>query len=234
MLMRAAWEQGLTLMELMVASTIAMVVAFGVWTMDVGRFRMNEELRERSGVATYQGQAALTAAMKLAKSLESADRINVVSTNPGDVKIRLFAPVADCGIGCIGGGNPDPCCFDNPANYRWEQYRLTGNDLQWYRDMGTCALRIIAREITGLTVVFQDAALAAPPGGEPMGGADNNLLQYTVTWDNGLPGPRNRTQTFTGQVTSRAIPYSDVNAAAGDSGWGLDAGGLNNPPGSCP
>ena len=67
-----------------------------------------------------------------------------------------------------------------------------------------------------------------------MAQADNNLIRYAVAWDNGLAGPRNRTQTFTGQVTSRAISYSNVGASAGDSGRGLDVGGLNSPPASCP
>lgn len=213
-------------MELIVASVVALVVVFGVVAVDSGRVQMHEELRVRSEVMSQHGQAALSAAMRLGKSLERADRINVLSTSPGNVRFRTFVPTADCGSGCTGG-IPDPCCFDLPANYQWDQYRLTGTEMRLYSNLNAgCTLRVIARDITGLTFTFVDQA-PQPPGGGP--DLDNNLLGYTLVWTDGV-----RSHQFSGQVTSRAIAYSNLNTSTSDSGTGLAAPGVSNPPAMCP
>ena len=62
-----------------------------------------------------------------------------------------------------------------------------------------------------------------------MGPADNNLLEYVVTWNNGLLAPRTRWHTFRGHVVSHAIPYSNVNATANQSGTGLAAVAMGIP-----
>ena len=81
-----------------------------------------------------------------------------------------------------------------------------------------------AGHITAFNLAFSEDRAGFPPGGDgdlTGDGApdpqDNNIIEYQVTWDNGT----GQSRTFRGEVTSRAIPYSDVSIATGDSGAGL-------------
>ena len=262
-------SSGVTLIEILVASAVALVVALGIGTMDVGRLRMENEVRSRTGVTTEQEKVAL-AALSLSKALERADRINLLNTgingnlpfnappNRGDIQIRTFEPDTDCPVvngNCpivctdvnpalrCTGALPPPCCFDIPGNYRWDEYKRRGppggpavaNVIWFYRDAGArCVRRVLAGEASQMTVTFQNEA-PPPPGGDPpvgAAGSDNNTIAYLIRWDGGAW----RTRDFRGQVTSRAIPYSNINAAVGNSGWGQATGNADPspPPAACP
>jgi hypothetical protein len=58
---------------------------------------------------------------------------------------------------------------------------------------------------------------------------DNNVVEYALTWTDGT-----LTHTFVGEMTGRLIPYSDLgailDATIGDSGTGLAAAGVSDPP----
>ena len=241
----SAKEGGLTLLEVMVASVIALFVLFGIGSMDVGRVRMENELRLRSSTSSEQGKVPL-AALSLTKALERADRIRIIDTgitastpfttaNLADIQIRTFDPTTACGTGCTGAGViPDPCCFDIPANYRWDEYKRDAgaNEIWLYRDAAAgCVKRVLAGEATEMTAEFRDQA-AAPPGGDPaiggQAGADNNTIEFRIRWSNGTDS-----QDFKGQVTSRAIPYTNVGTSLGNSGWGQASSDIG-PPASCP
>ena len=254
-------EEGITLAEILVASAVALVVVIGIGTMDVGRLRMENELRSTIGVTTDEEQVALTA-LSLAKALERADRINVLNTgiagnapfvaaDEGDLQIRTFDPDTDCPVigagcpivctGCTGALAP-PCCFDIPGNSRWDEYKRNAatNQIRLYYDAAAgCAQRVLAGEAARMTVTFKDEA-PPPTGGEPgvgsAGNEDNNTIEYKIRWDNGLAGSDQRTRDFRGQVTSRAIPYSNVQATVGNSGWGQATGAADPspPPAACP
>ena len=257
-----------TLIEILVASAVALVVALGIGTMDVGRLRMENEVRSRTGVTSEQEKVAL-AALSLSKALERADRINIRNTgingnlpfnappNRGDIQIRTFEPDTECpaiGAGCpivctnCTGPLPPPCCFDIPGNYRWDEYKRLGppgapavaNVIWLYRDAAAgCVRRVLAGEASQMTVTFQDEA-PPPPGGDPLvggpAGSDNNTIAYKIRWDDGA----GRTRDFNGQVTSRAIPYSNIkaaiNAQGANSGWGQATGAVDpsEPPAACP
>ena len=257
---------GMTLIEVIVAAALALVVVLGIGTMDVGRLRMEDELRNRSGLLSEQSKAAL-ASLSLTKALERADRINIrntgiagnapfIAADQADIQIRTFEPDTNCTV--VGAGCPvicpncvavpqPPCCFDIPGNYRWDEYKRNAatNEIWFYRDAGGaggCVRRVLAREAVQMTVTFRDEA--PPPAGDPAreppvggpAGADNNTIAYTIRWDNGLAAANQRTQDFRGQVTSRAIPYSNINAAVGNSGWGQATGAVDPsaPPAACP
>ena len=258
--------KGVTLVEVVVAVAIALFMVLGIGVMDVGRLRMENELRSRSGATSEQAKVAL-AALSFTKALERADRINICNTgiggsqpyqgppDRGDIQIRTFEPDTDCpavGAGCPAvcpgctGAAPPACCFDIPGNYRWDEYkRNRPTDEIWlYRDVplaGPCpAKRVLAGETVAMTVTFRNEA-AAPPGTNPpivgsAGNEDNNTVGYTIRWDNGLNGSARMNQDFRGQTTSRAIPYSNINAVVGNSGWGQATGAADPspPPAACP
>ena len=255
MTQRRSASSGLTLIEIVAAIIVSIVIMLGIMSLDTGRFRMENELRSRGGLLSEQAKVGL-AALNLAKALERADRINIRNTgiggnqpfsgppNRGDIQIRTFEPDTNCpavGPGCLTicnpctGAIPLPCCFDITGNYRWDEYKRDDatNQIWLYRDVTAACppSRILAGETVEMTVNFQNEA-AAPPGGEPFGGSlDNNTVAYAMKWDNGTDEQR-----FGGQITTRAIPYSNVNAAVGDSGWGQATGAVDPspPPPACP
>ena len=181
---------GFTLMELLVTTIVAMVVAVGITTVDVGRVRMHNELMTRSQQDTEEQQVGL-AALLLAKDIQLADRVNILNTGvpgnmpyappPGDGDIQIRIPV-----GCMAVAPPPPTCFDVAANYEWVQYHRVGNELRRYGNTGGgCgAVRVVAREIgatpqnQGLEIIYKDAANDPP---WPVGGPDDtNVFKYNV------------------------------------------------------
>ena len=223
---------GLTLTELLLATAVSFVIMAAVFLVDVSRTRMHKELRESTVVLTEQGRAALSGVLQLTKFLERADRIVLV--NGANAQFRTFQGGTDAGA-CVGcAGTPPPsCCFDIGGNYRWDQAALVGDALTLWRDTnGGCGTsRVLARQITQASFAFATDQGAPPPGGEPSLN-DLNLIQYSVTW-NDVAGT-GRSQTFTGQVTSRAIPYSSLGATPTDTGLGLAPAGVSDPaPATC-
>ena len=235
-------RRGFTLMELMVASTIAIVVAAGIITMDAGRARMEVELVDRSQQDTEEQQVGL-ASLLLARDFQQADRVNILNTGQpgtppytgpagfGNVQIRIP-------VGCMGAP-PPPACFDAAGNYQWIQYRRVGNELWRYDNTGAgCGgVEVVARELgatpqnRGFEVSYQDATIDPPWA---VGGPDDtNVLEHHVTWNNGLTGSKAKEHTFSESSTMRAFGYMDVNrgvAGAGDSGTGLAPDNTVAPP----
>ena len=244
-------RRGVTLTEVLIASAITVVVILGLSLLDAARLRMGEELKARSGLTSGHAQAAV-ASFHLARELARADRffirdsglagVNPGGTPPNQGKVQLRFNEA-----CASPG--EPSCFDTAANYRWDEYRISGGHLdgghlEHFKDtQANCAKkRLLATQVASLTFRFRDEA-PAPPGDPPFATPeDNNALEYSILWDNGLSGPDHRTHELHGLVESRAIAYSDVpgsdlNAAKGDSGTGVDATGVlgvSVPPAVCP
>ena len=216
-------ERGFTLTELLVGAALAAVVAIGIATLEGGRAKMEQEILDRSSLRSDESAIAL-ALVGMSDRITQADRI-VIDNGTGVFQFR--APV-----GCMAGV-PAPACFDNPANYGWDQYRLTADQLQLYTatQVGCGNLQVLANNVTALSFNFIDFAIV-PPGGNPV--PDNNLVEYAVSWDNAMPGVRNKTHQFLGRAVSWNITYSNVNTTPTDSGTGMAPPGVANPPATCP
>ncbi len=190
---------GMTLIEVMVSLTLAMIVLLAVTSIDVTRVRIHEELRDRSGIATPEHGEASLAALSIEKDIEQADRINIIADG---IQVRI----PDMTIAGCTGTVPDASCFDAAANYRWDQYRLDADQLLYYRgtQVACPTPTVLAEQIADLSFQYVNEA-PAPPGGDPAN-QDNNLLAYTVKWDNadGL------SHEFQGVVSLRASAYTDV------------------------
>ena len=202
-------ERGMTLMELLLASGLALGVIFGITSVDVMRVRIQEDLLQRSGQAgavSDRSNAAL-ASLHIARHLEDADRVALPV--PGRLQLRV----------------PVGLTFDVPANYRWDQYSHDAftNVLRYYSNTaGGCgSVMVLAEQIGAVTFAYADEA-PAPPW-DPAG-ADPNVVAYTVEWNNGA----GRSQVFPGEVTMRSKAYTDL--PTGLEWQGLDFG----PPAVCP
>ena len=140
-------DDGITMIELIVAARLAGIVGFGMIALEGSRVRMAQRVMRRSGLVTDQGQAAL-ATQQMAERIARADRF--VITDSG-VQIRYPD-------GCTGPGPPPlPSCFDNAINYQWNQYTLDGaNQLVLFTDTdpsesGCGASTVVARNMTART-----------------------------------------------------------------------------------
>ena len=115
--------RGLTLTELLIAASIAFLVIAGIGVIDISRIRTEVELRQRSGLSSEEGRAAL-AGVQLQKHLEDADRLNLISGgSPASLQIRTPEMTTDVPPNCICTDvtsrlPPPPCCFDIAADYR--------------------------------------------------------------------------------------------------------------------
>ncbi len=217
-------QAGFTLAELLISSLLMSVVAIGIYSIDVSRLRIQNDLRRAAG-ATSDELLTELAVMDIQKSLEQADRVVMLDTNADGtwdvIQVRTTTGT--------GANLSDPSDLNN---YRWDQYSLVGGDLLYFKNIppaGACPQSVVmARQITGLTFNFRNEAIKAPPGGEPfITGDDNNVVSYTVSWNDGT-----RSHGFAGEVTLRGAPYSNLNAAVGDSGEGT-AGALPAVPIPC-
>ena len=179
MLMRRNAQEGFTLIELLVASALAVTVAIGIVTMEGSRVKMEEEIIARSGLRSEQGQVAL-ATVQLGERIAMADWFTI-DNGTGVFRFRI-PDTAGCATAA---------CLDNPANYRWDQYRLTAGILTLFTNTGAgCGTaRTAARDVTGLTLTQ----------------TTTNTLDYVLSWDNGLAPPKNRTHVFRGRVVSRVL-----------------------------
>ena len=196
--------RGITLVEIMVAATLMFLVILAIGQVDVSRVRLSEEARKRGGSET---DAAMALA-HMGRFLQEADRVNLIG--PTSLQFRRFI------------GNPSVAgALDNVANYRWAQYTLadvnpadgTMDTIQFNDDAAAgCGAAEDGFQATSLLLQYQDEA-GAPPGGEPFGGDDNNLLLITV---NGR---------FNTEVVIRGGAYTNV-----ATGLSTAPGG---PPASC-
>lgn len=201
--------RGLTLIEILIAATIAFIVMLAIGQIDVSRVRLGEEARRRANA----GMDATLAIAHMGRLLQEADRVNLVG--PDSIQFRRFT------------GDPTAAgALDNPANYHWAQYKLVDlnptpivdgimDTIQFNDDTGVvgCGSPEDAFGAGSLLFQYQDEATTPPPGGEPLGGDDNNLL--LITTSGGL----------TTEVVLRSGAYTNLT-----TGLSTAAGG---PPGSC-
>jgi hypothetical protein len=190
---------GFTLVEILSAVTISLVIILGIGQVDVTRILIKEQV-----LIFDQSAAAMT---HIAKQLQQADRINLISAQSIQFRIPLNQPA----------GN-----LDNAANYKWSQYRYDGtaNQILFFDNIGTptptCGVDRTFTGISAMNLQYQNEEPIAPPGGEPPV-QDNNILLLTVS---------NRTNaTLTTQVTIRAGAYTNLMD-------GLAPSGTSNPPNS--
>lgn len=222
MSLRMLRQDGMTLTEVLVATVLAMVVLFGIVMTDVARFRMGEDIRRRSSIMSPERGNAALAVIHLAKHLERADRLDLGATVAGLYQFRSPA-------GCTQATLPG--CLDAAANYDWDQYRLNGTRLEFNTDRGAggCAgWTPISRQIAGFTVQHKNESTMGPPGPEPLpGNEDNNMAEFTIQWSDPSTG---QSQTFRGEVASRASAYTNAPNALAPTGPTVSP----PPAGACP
>ena len=224
-------QRGVTLTEVLVATTIAVIVVVGFTLTDLGRSRIEQDLRKRAGPRIAQIKPTL-ALQHLAQRLEQADRLIIVNSGtPGGFGILR---VRRAGVGC-----PEPIqptCYTTAAGFVWEEYRRNGTNLEFVEiPGGVCAApTVLSDNVTSLTFRFADESPCQPFG--VSGPQDNNTLAYVLTWNDGT-----QQQEFVGQMTSRLISCStlpstsfDPGTGTGDSGIGLAPVGVSDPPAACP
>ncbi len=205
MTLRRRHQQGLTLTELLVASSIALVIILALGQVDVTRVRMTQDLGQN---AVPQSEAAFAIA-HMTRALAQADRIELVAAD----NIRFRIPNGGVGVN-----------YDLPGSYQWEQYRFNGpaGEIRYFNPAAGCALAAMFRDLSGLAGQYQNES-GAPPGGEPPiapAGADNNVLLVTVSWVDPKTGA---TKSYTSEVTIRGGAYTDLMT-------GLAPAGVANPP----
>ncbi|MBI4597264.1 MAG: hypothetical protein HY737_02545 [Candidatus Omnitrophica bacterium] len=213
-------HRAITLLELLVASAIAVVVLVGMAMIDAGRTRMHDALKDTYQLTQGEQANAGLATMTLTRAIERANRIRILN---GTV---LQARHVECPPPPAPQG--DPACFNNAANYRWEEYRRTvGNALEFIeRGAGApCApVKVLANQITALTFNFRNESGALP------GAVGNNVVEYAFTWNDGA----GNTHVFSGEAIARLISESNAQVPAGDTGPGIDVNNVSPPPaGAC-
>ena len=185
--------RGMTLIELMTATVVAVVVMVAIGQVDVSRVRLSEEIRSSAAGA---GESALAMA-HLSRLVQETDRMVILNSLPGDVQLRRFT------------GNPGvPGALDNPANYQWAQYRFDaaqGAILLFDDTAGGC-VESERFEVPGFSISFINSA-PPPPGGDPFAPQtqDNNLVEVGVTppYSNGV---QMRSGAYTNVLTGLAPP----------------------------
>ena len=216
--------RGFTLVEVLTVAVLSLVIILAIGNIDVTRLLLSKDTRRN---VASQHEAGLAAAY-LTRSLVQADRVRLLDTscaagaNPGGC-IQLRVSTATSG---------NPADFDDPAKYRWLQYRYdsTAHELLFHNSVlssGDCSgPSLTFTGISGLIVSYQDEA-PAPPGGNPPS-QDNNVVRFVVQPDVGL--------SYESEVTLRPLAYTNVGAVGTDSGTGQERPGANikpPPPAPC-
>ena len=195
-------SRGMTLLELLIASSLGLVVLLALGQVDVTSIILGNQAKSLS---TFQAEAAFTMT-HLARSLQQADRVNLISSS--NVQIRI----------------PTGTSFDAPGNYKWVQYRHDSGskEIRYVDPASSCTVATRFRDIGSLDIRYRDES-PAPPGGDPAV-QDNNVLEFTVS---STTDPQtNTTFTFTGEVTMRAGAYTGLMT-------GLTSAGVSEPPAAC-
>lgn len=234
---RHAPSPGITLVELLIASGLALILLFGAGRLNISRTLHGRQVQAASLFRVEGGLALAT----FAKRLEQADRIVLHST--GDPAVSPFNGPAN-----VRFRVPVGSALDDPDTYRWAQYRLVDRDgngrpetIEFLDDIGRapnlpdCAVDDKFVGVNGLAIRFVDDS-PSPPGGEATS-LDTNLLEVRFSMLN--PETGNAEVTYTQGVAFRAGSYSNLNTScppAGpcDSGAGLAKPGLSDPPAPCP
>jgi len=195
--------RGVTLLELLIASSLGLVVLLALGQVDVTSIILGSHAKSLS---TFQAEAAFSMT-HLARSLQQADRANLKSSS--NVQIRI----------------PTGTSFDDPDNYNWVQYRYDSGskEIRYFDPASSCIVATRFRDIGSLDVHYLDES-PPPPGDDPPVPGDNNVLEFTVS---STTDPQtNTTFTFTGEVTMRAGAYTGLMT-------GLTSAGVSEPPAAC-
>ncbi len=254
-------ECGLTLVEVMLASTLAVLVVIGIGQVDVTRVRMDEEIRKRSGVTSPNRLQASIAALQIAQHLERTDRLVLcqdgTSTAPVGVAAPCTAtanqfntdlffrtPIAGTSAATNQGSCttcqsslPDACCFDIGANYRWDEFRLNQStgELKLYTNVNVdCSNvnKLVPCEVASYVIQSRNDGTPASGAAPPTG---TNLIapnnNNVLRYSIEWADATGHSQVFPGEVTIRGAGYT--NAPFGNQNPAL--GDVNPPPGtSCP
>lgn len=198
--------KGFTLLELMVASMLSLVVILAIGQVDVSRLLLSNQAN-RTATATADAELALA---HMARTLEQADLVNRLGADNVQIRIPQY-----------------PADLDDPASYRWVQYRYDGTlgQIIFYDPAIACTIAGRFWNLQGLSVEYRDEVTTPPPGGDPTP-QDNNMLELVVQAD--VLNPQTgtiTTYTYREEVAIRAGAYTNI-----DSGLSESAPG---PPGSC-
>ena len=249
-------RHGVTLLELLLASTIGFVILLALGHVDVTRIRMSQDISQRSQIL---GEASL-ALVSITRDLELADQVLIFSdaacttpavSNGRCIQIRI--PEVDTN-GPASGPNacpaapqtwtcrqqagldtpippvqvPDPCCFNTAGNYRWVQYRLrVPNTIQHYADAGPpCGQLDTFSDVSLVKVRYMDESQA--PNGGTLG--TEPLVggpDNNIVEFSVIWGDRtDNVRTMTSEVALRGTAYTNAN--------GLDVSNASPPPAPCP
>ncbi len=196
---------GLSLLELLIAGTLGLVVILALSQTDVSRVRLGDRISE----AVFRHADARSAIGHVVKRLEAADRV-----------ILLDASNAACQSSCVSVQlripPTDPTQLDTAASYQWVQYKrdATSNELRYYSPASSCAIALSFKDVTGFTLSYENQS-PAPPGGEPMGVSDSNLVQVSLVATDPKTGD---TTTFPASVTIRGAGYTNVSSGLSEAG----------------
>lgn len=173
--------RGVTLLELMISALIGTLIILAFSGIDAGRLYITNQVRADAGLHTELAYAM----SHMLKRLERADRINIISNDPGNIQFR-DPPTT------LAGG------LDGAANYEWSQYRYDGaipGLIQFYDDTGGgCpAGNLLADNITAMIVTRDPTA--------------TNEISIEMTANDPVAGT---TLTFRGEVLMRAAGHDLV------------------------
>ncbi len=221
-------ERGVTLFEILIATTLAMILILAITQVDMTRVYISEDIRRN---LNRNGEAEL-ALTHMGKWLQMADRVVVVSAN--NVQFRVPVPTeAAC------QPIPTPDCFDRAANYTWGQYRYDSGLKQilfYYPVTSSCPTPITYGQapdssLAGLTVTYNDADSTQQALGSDPPSPDNNLLQIKVISEGVTPSTN---RPYQSQVVLRAGAYTNLNATAQNSSSGMEpTGSISSAPNPC-
>lgn len=194
---RSRQQAGVTLLELLIAGTIGLVILLGLAQTDVTRLLVGSRVRETA----FRHDDARNAIGHLVKRLEAADQV-----------VLLDASNAPCQLNCVSVQLRVPLGtnLDVAGNYQWMQYKLVSGQFRHYEPAASCTVATRFNDVSGFTLSYEDRS-PAPPGGEPLGGSDSNLVQIslTSTWTDPQTGGVTTT-TFPATVALRSAGYTNV------------------------
>ena len=133
-------RRGISLLEVLSAAVLSLILFLGLTQLDVSRSRLTQQ--PRSAIRSEAGFALA----QMARSLEQADRINLLDA--GNIQIRLPQP-QNCAT-----TPPEPSCFDAAGSFRWVQYRFdpATHTIQVFEEGNCQAGTVLARDIDAVTI----------------------------------------------------------------------------------
>jgi len=199
---KGLWDQrGITLMELLIAVVIGLFVLAAFTGIDLSRIFLTNEANANAG---FQTNVAYSLG-HISRELLDADRVVLVSSS--NMQIRRV----------VGTD------LNSADSYDWTQYRYDAGagTIQLYQQTEAgCSNYLLAENITAVQFAFSDESIT-PPGGEPLSGQDNNMLQITVTSEDPIT---HRQLTMRSTVAIRNGAHSNVSSGLSD---------ILPPPGAC-